>query len=265
LVLIALQLPQRKAPDTQVTTEARLPSRIRATETLGTRTRGARGWMMASMIAALTMASCGKAHPFLHEKDLGGEEDTDPNDVIPAEDAAYDTEEERARNKMDVGQIDAFLQTTPYQNTSILKKVVKSPADSINSIATKYNIHPLLLLIRLQASQGLISTSETIDINRVKLVFDCGTNRQTASDQSFATFKQQLDCYALALRTSLDAQKGNGATAFKVGTQSKTVDLKVITPKSALTAALYEYEPIFGDGTKGTSLQGHLWKLYRGK
>jgi hypothetical protein len=226
--------------------------------------RSARGLLMASVVTALATVSCGKAHPFLHEKDLGGEEDTDPNDVIPAEDAAYETPEEQTRNKMSTGEIDGFLQSTPYGNTSIVKTSSKA-ADAINSVAMQYRIHPRLLLIRLQSSQGLISTpsTETIDPNRVRFVFGCGTNLQTATDKDFSGLRQQLACYALALRTSLDAQKGEGTAAFKVNTASKTIDLKTVTPKSALTAALYEYEPLFGDGTKGTSLQGRLWKLYK--
>ncbi len=199
-----------------------------------------------------------------------------PSDLTAPEGLPFDAQliietDEELLDKGTIGKdgIDAFFEKTPYGRPSFLATYSSNgvrASDAIVRAAQKYELNPLIFLVRLQASQGLVGERYyPSDANRVEYVFGCGCNGRGTCDAEFAGLDKQLNCYGSALRSSLDQiLRGNGLTdgGWGPGQLGLTYDGTKLTPGNAATAAMYQYEPIVGEKKGGTWLVWNLWQRY---
>jgi hypothetical protein len=168
---------------------------------------------------------------------------------------------------LDSVQIQQFLKKTPYDRPSFLSTYQSNgdrAADAIAKSARTYRINPIVLLVRLQMTQGLIGTREyPIPTDRVEYVFRCGCTATKKCDPALAGLDRQLDCLARAFREALDAVSANGSTAggWAPDKQGITLDGEKVTPANEATAALYQILPFVGDANK--SANWLFWNIYQ--
>jgi hypothetical protein len=187
----------------------------------------------------------------------------DPQTLIDSDEALLD------KGAISKESIDLFFEKTPYGRPSFLGTYSSNgvrAADAIVRAAQKYDLNPLIFLVRLQASQGLIGERYyPSDANRVEYVFGCGCNGRGTCDAAYAGLDKQLNCFGNALHTSVEQiLRGNGLTdgGWGPGQVGLTYDGAKLTPTNAATAALYQYEPILAQGKGGAWLVWNLWNRY---
>ncbi len=162
-------------------------------------------------------------------------------------------------------QIQTFFQRSPYGGSSFLSTYSSNgvrAADAIERISTRYSINPIVLLSRIQMQQGLVSESRyPTDGKRIEYLFGCGCKSPTECDAAYAGFDVQVDCFAYALRASLDAITANRVTlgGWGPGVERSTLDGITVTPENAATAALYDYDPRVGTFASDNSL---FWLIF---
>ena len=214
-------------------------------------------------------AACSKDVPytFLQPEDYeapeGGAPPFDPNNLV-------DTPSFIDTNAMVDDQVQVFLNKTPYDRPSFLATYQSNgvrASDAVLKVARAYRINPIILLARLQMAQGLVGQRDyPFPTDRVEYVFRCGCNAGTtkACDPAFAGIDKQLDCFARALRDSLNAIKASGETSggWAPDKTVVTLDGKKVTPANEATAALYQYLPVVGGGKAGNALFWNIWQLY---
>ena len=186
----------------------------------------------------------------------------DRNEIVPA--AAFTDATTITRDT-----IQTFLQRTPYNRASFLATYSSNgvqAADAILAATQKYDLNPLVFLVRAEMDQGLIGQELYPSTpSRVEYVFGCGCETGGgACDPALAGFDLQVDCLGLELRESLDAIAANGVTAGGWGPNiaQTSADGQVVTPADASTAALYQYTPIVGTGSSGNWLFWNIWQNY---
>lgn len=215
-----------------------------------------------------------------------GQAEFDPNDVL--DDASM------SDTHMTAAEVQAFLDRTPYGTASALatyKPVkTKTAAQIIVGAAATYAVNPMLLLVRAQLENGLIS-KRTATETELAGAFGCGCAATSTSTSTAAAaaavctpsaeargFENQARCAASQLRTSLDrlAGKGNVAGATSVTTDGtskgwaahkpqKTRDGIEVTPANDATAVLYAYKPWVGKLGNGDPTAGGMsahWTLW---
>lgn len=194
---------------------------------------------------------------------------------------------------MTATQVQTFLERTPYGVRSVLagyQPKGKLASRIIADTAKEYEINPMVLLVRVQLAQNLVSrkTASDLELDRA---FGCGctdsesgasdtddagakgtsskpTSSATTCARELEGFENQARCSASTLRRAMDALAGaDGATrsGWAKGKPKKTRDGIVVTPKNDATAALYGYLPWVGKlgGGKsdvgGNSAHWRLW------
>jgi hypothetical protein len=174
-----------------------------------------------------------------------------------------------------------FLDRTPYLRPSFLAAYASNgvlAVDAILRVAERQRLNPLVFLVRLQASQGLIGERfYPSNAKRVEYAFGCGCNGKGRCDPAYAGLDRQLDCLGTALRTSLtemaETQQPEtaerptilpGYTAGGWGRERDglTYDGILIRPKNEATAALYQYEPLVLEKSGGAWVVWNLWNQY---
>lgn len=167
-------------------------------------------------------------------------------------------------------EVQSFLDKTPYARKSFLATYTSNgvrAADAIARAADKYQINPLVLLVRAQIDQGLIGSQfYPQPPARVEYVFNCGCPGGTGKcDPAFAGFDKQVECLAQQLRALTDEALASGATAsgWGAGRTQKTSDGVSITPGDAGTAVLYAYTPYLGEKKPGgVWIFWNVWQNY---
>jgi hypothetical protein len=165
-------------------------------------------------------------------------------------------------------QIQGFLEMNPYGTTSFLATYQSSgifAADSIAVAATTYGINPIVFLERAEIEGGLVGAQTyPLPSQQVEYVFGCGCSSPTTCDPAFAGLDKQFDCLGSALRLSLDQVATTGQTAggWAPGRPAETLDSVRVTPADASTAALYQYDPVVGQGKSDNWLVWNLWQVY---
>ncbi len=230
---------------------------------------GAR-WLFGAigMVVAASLGAC-SATP--SDEAVGGdrasvrEAEFDRNSVL-TDKALRDT------GAMTAADIQAFLDETPWGNTSVLadyEEDGKSAAEIMYEAATKHGINPLELLVRVQMEQGLVSKKTASD-ESITLAFGCGCPHSPVCSPKYEGFANQADCAAGTLSRSMDrALTANGtASGWKKGEEKLTQDKVEIVPANAATAALYTYTPWVGEagggkkGIGGASLHHAVWTRF---
>ncbi len=169
---------------------------------------------------------------------------------------------------LDSSEIQGFLDHSPYNRPSFLGTYQSNgvlASDAIVRAATTYRLNPLVFLVRAEMDQGLIGQEfYPLPTSRVEYVFNCGVISQGQFDPMLAGFDIQCDCLGASLRADLDqiAQGGSTAGGWGPNMAGETVDGISVTPVDASTAALYQYEPLVGQGTGGNWLFWSIWQEY---
>ncbi len=214
------------------------------------------------------VAACAKATP---------DPSVEPLDLAPADlpfdanlivNSAAFTDSENFSTAISVQQ---FLEKTPYGHPSFLTTYVSGGIRASEAIALaseRYQINPLVFLVRAEVDQGLVAASNyPSPPSKVEYAFGCGCPGGGAvCDPSLGGFDKQVDCLGLALRSSLSQTCGpSGVTVggWAVGKASVTLDDVIVTPASEATAALYQYAPVVAKGAAGGNwMFFNVWNLY---
>ncbi|MBL0196571.1 MAG: hypothetical protein IPQ09_20565 [Myxococcales bacterium] len=188
----------------------------------------------------------------------------DKNNVI--------SDEELSTSTMTVGDVQKFLEKTPYGTRSGLASFTeenKTAAQILHAEGARYKVSPIALLARLQLEQGLISKTQASTAT-TDIAFGCGCPDSPVCGPKYLGFANQAACAAGSLRRSMDKQANGGSTisGWKVGLAKKSQDGVEIVPKNTATAALYTYTPWVGEsgggktGVGGTSLYFKVLKRF---
>lgn len=161
-----------------------------------------------------------------------------------------------------VAEVQAFLESTPHGNRSVLAGVVshgRSAAQAYVEAGDKYGINPLVLMTRSQLEQGLLSKT-TASKNQLDWAMGCGCPDNRDCIEAFRGFDVQIECAAERLRTYLDEMAASGKTigGWGVGVQKRTLDGYRITPRNEATAAIYTYTPWASSAKNHAS----IWRKY---
>ncbi len=180
------------------------------------------------------------------------------NDIIDDylfEDAGY----------MTVDEIQAFLEATPYggRPSFLATHVVgqRTVAEAVSDAAWRYDISPLVLLVKLQVEMALVGKQEAPSTRRVDFAMGCGCPDNRDCSEQWRGLDKQIDCAAERFRsylTGLD-ERGETIAEWKVGRAKRTLDPIRVTPRNRATAALYTYTPWVLQGRGGNWL---FWNIY---
>jgi hypothetical protein len=251
---------------------------------LAARTKVTLLFLSASLVGALVGCSQkSEAVTSAHSATTEAQPDFDPNDVLD-DSSMTDT-------TMTAKDVQAFLDRTPYGKRSVLATYkptkTKTAAQIIAQAALRYEINPMLLLVRAQLESELISKTTATDTVLAR-AFGCGCATSTATGSASGStqavcsptaqargFENQATCAALQLRTSLDRLTGKtkGAHPTTDGTtkgwatneRHTTRDGIEVIPDNDATAVLYAYKPWVGKlgngdpAVGGMSAHARLW------
>ncbi|MBL8610848.1 MAG: hypothetical protein JNL38_26135 [Myxococcales bacterium] len=220
--------------------------------------------VLVSLVLAIVVA-CSSDPPstFLQASDLElaeGSPDFDPNNLV-------DTPSFVDWQALDAVQVQTFLAKSPYDRLSFLETYQSNGVranDAIVRAARTYRINPIVLLVRLQMTQGLVGSRDyPFPTDRVEYVFRCGCTAPKKCDSAFAGLDRQLDCMARAMREALDAIGAQGQTSggWAPENPSITLDGVKITPANEATAVLYQILPRVANRAAGGNWL--FWNLYQ--
>lgn len=169
---------------------------------------------------------------------------------------------------LDVAEIQAFLDHTPYGGKSALASYASggmTAAQAIAKAASDHRINPLVILTRAQMEQSLIGKS-TAKKSALDFAFGCGCPDGQSCSEAWRGFHKQADCMASHMRSYLDDLDGGGSTVagWSVGHAKRSLDGYWVTPKNAATAALYTYTPWVGQSGSGNLGHFQIWKVFAG-
>lgn len=166
--------------------------------------------------------------------------------------------------------IQKFFAKSPYSRPSFLETYQSNgtlASDAIANSAHNYHINPLVILVLLETTQGLIGQRNyPFPPERVEYVFNCGCTQSTTCAPNLAGIDRQVDCVARKLRESLDAINAPGgktAGGWGINTPAYTLDNQAVTPANDATAALYDWDPRLAIGQPGgTWVFWNVWNAY---
>ena len=183
----------------------------------------------------------------------------DPNRIIDDfafEDGAFLTKAE----------VQSFLESSPYGRRSRLADLSLPDGRKLSShlvdTAIEYSISPLVLLVRMQVEQSLVSYEGALSQDRLDKATGCGCADYTSCSSAYAGIASQLICAAQLQRQYLDDMDAGDSTVtgWSVGVSKHSEDDVEITPSNRATAALYTYTPWTLQYEGGNWLH---WNVYR--
>lgn len=163
-------------------------------------------------------------------------------------------------NALTAAQVQKFLNKTPYGKSCLASYTEgatsttkgKTAAQLIVAAAKKNGINPLILIVRLQVEQGLIS-AKTCSKTRLNKAFGCGcADGKVCPPPQDAGFGNQLNC---AAKTFSNLYNGGAAQdGWKAGKPKKSCDPNpptctpkkspyTVIPANTATAVMYAYTP----------------------
>jgi hypothetical protein len=219
-------------------------------------------------VLAYTLVACATG-----EDDIGNDEpadyEVDPDDGkgdgVPATFNANLVVDESVfvdNATMDAADVQKFLETSPYRNRSWLadyKVNGVSAAEMIVRSARAEQIHPLMLLVRMQVEASLVSKTARPTQYRIDRALGCGCPDGAGCSASYRGFEPQLVCGAKILRKWYDGSV-NASGAWRKGVARRTLDPRTVTPTNHATASLYAYTPWVLVGSGGNWL---VWNVSR--
>lgn len=168
--------------------------------------------------------------------------------------------------RVDAAGIQALLEATPYERRSFLadEQIDGTPfAEVLVTVARAKQLNPMLLLVRLQVEQSLVSKTDRPATDAVDFALGCGCADGQSCNAAYRGLDKQLECAAGTLRTHYDASVA-GTGAWRPGVANETLDPQAVTPKSNATAALYAYTPWVLEDTGGNWLVWNVSRRYIG-
>jgi hypothetical protein len=165
---------------------------------------------------------------------------------------------------MDVADVQAFLDESPYGNRSWLATYTidgVSAAQKIVDAARAEHIHPLMLLVRMQVEASLVSKTSTPTTKMINQALGCGCPDGGGCSASYRGLSAQLTCGAHTLRRWFDGSE-DGSGQWKKGSARRTLDPRTVTPANHATASLYAYTPWVLVGRGGNWLVWNISKKY---
>ena len=165
---------------------------------------------------------------------------------------------------MEASDVQAFLEESPYGTRSWLASETidgVSAAQAIVDAARAEQIHPLVLIARMQVETSLISKTVRPSQRMIDRAMGCACPDGGTCSTSQKGLSKQLQCGAHTLRRLFDAST-DGSGQWRKGTARRTLDPRTVTPANDATAALYAYTPWVLVGTGGTWLAWNVTRKY---
>lgn len=169
-------------------------------------------------------------------------------------------------------EVQAFLERTPYEKRSVLasyRPKGKPASKIIFETADEYGLSPMVLLVRTQIEQELVSKSVATD-DELARAFGCGCKGESCTGK-LVGFENQARCAAATLARSLEELRGDDKTTSAGWAKHKakqSADGVMVTPANDATAALYTYLGSVGKlgggspSVAGTSAFWLLWSAF---
>lgn len=170
----------------------------------------------------------------------------------------------RAGEAMDVQDVQAFFEHSPYNNRSWLASASVNGvpvAQLVVDAARAEGIHPLVLIARMQVEAGLVSKTVTPSQRLIDRALGCGCSDGSSCTSSNRGLGRQLTCGARVMHALFDASVA-GTGEWRRGHASRTADPRTVTPSTHATAAMYAYTPWVLQGTGGTWLAWNVMRKY---
>ena len=226
--------------------------------------------------------SCGLSVPVLAALAACSSGDLAPATVLDPTDISVDTSDEFVFDATtslvapadftdpaavrEISAVQRFFERTPYNKRSFLATYSSNgvtAAGAVLSAALKYGINPIVLLTRLQMVQGLVSADVYPDDSaRVEYAFQCGCDGVGSCLPELAGLDRQLECVSARLASYLQQIADSGETTFGgwgPDVTALTLDGVQVTPADRSSAALYQFDPVYGERDK----LGGAWVFYR--
>lgn len=165
---------------------------------------------------------------------------------------------------MEVADLQAFFEATPYNNRSWLASATVdgvSAAQAVIDAAHAQNVNPLLLVARMQVETSLVSKTVQPSQRLIDRALGCGCPDGGTCSGSYKGLGPQLTCGAVTLRKWYDASAA-GEGQWRRGLTAKTLDGKRVTPSNDATASFYSYTPWVLVGSGGTWLAWNVTRKY---
>lgn len=160
-------------------------------------------------------------------------------------------------------QMQAFLEESPYGTRSWLADYdVDGVAASqlIVGAAEHQRINPIMLLVRLQVEQGLVSRTTAPSQARIDRALGCGCPDGRSCFSNFLGFENQLECSGETHPRLFELSVSDENTDWVKGEPETSLDGHRIVPANHATAALYGYTPWVLRGRGGNWL---VWNIAR--
>ncbi len=165
---------------------------------------------------------------------------------------------------VDADAIQAFLERSPYGTRSWLadyKLGGERFADRIVEVAVGRGLDPVVLLVRLQVEQTLISKTTMPSASRLTKAMGCGCPDGGGCSASYAGFDAQLQCAAEVYKQWFDASR-DGTGQWRAGHAARSLDNVSVVPRSDATAAIYAYTPWVLPNRGGAWLTWNVTRRY---
>lgn len=164
---------------------------------------------------------------------------------------------------LDADQMQAFLEDSPYGTRSWMADYLVngvSASKLLVDAAEHHRINPILLLVRLQVEQGLVSRTTRPSQSRIDRALGCGCHDGSDCFSRFLGFENQLECSAETHRRLFDFSVNDESTDWVKGEPETSLEGLRIVPVNHATAALYAYTPWVLRGRGGNWL---VWNVAR--
>jgi hypothetical protein len=165
---------------------------------------------------------------------------------------------------MTVEDVQAFFERSPYNNRSWLADFSVngvSAAQLVMDAATEQQVHPLMLIARMQVEASLVSKTVKPSQTRIDKALGCGCPDGSGCSSNFRGFGPQMTCGATILRKWYDGSI-DGSGQWRKGVSRKTLDPRTVTPANHATASLYAYTPWVLVGSGGNWLVWNVTRKY---
>jgi hypothetical protein len=169
-----------------------------------------------------------------------------------------------AADAMTVDDVQAFLERSPYNNRSWLADYTVngvSAAQLVIDAAQEHQVHPLMLLARMQVETSLVAKTVKPSQSRIDKALGCGCPDGGGCSSQFRGFGPQMQCGATILRKWFDASI-DGTGQWRKGVARRTLDPRTVTPANHATASLYAYTPWVLVGSGGNWLVWNVTRKY---
>lgn len=221
------------------------------------------------LVAALVLAGC--AAEMVDSGDPADDFDFSTEDMDGKSDGASFTQHNIVGDEfftnadaMTVEDVQAFFEQSPYNNRSWLadfKVNGVSAAQLIVDAATEHQVHPLMLIARMQVEASLVSKTVKPSQTRIDKALGCGCPDGSGCSSNYRGFGPQMTCGATILRKWFDGSV-DGTGLWRMGVSKKTLDPKTVTPANHATASLYAYTPWVLVGSGGNWLVWNVTRKY---